>query len=48
MFTELMRLKELYFLLMVADTINAIDKQILETLPTSEEDLDLIFNKLKL
>ena len=27
---------------------NAIDKQILETLPTSEEDLDLIFNKLKL
>ena len=28
--------------------LNAIDKQILETLPTSEEDLDLIFNKLKL
>ena len=28
--------------------LNAIDKQILETLPTTEEDLDLIFNKLKM
>ena len=28
--------------------LQAIDNQVLETLPTTEEDLDLIFEKLKL